>query len=145
MNNEKWVVYTTWPNFFILENKVTVKGFYSHFNSDLCQYAQWSQSTLKKHPTLPSLKPTINYDQGSYRTWNQPCKPIKNLLQVHPQPSSSKFTATNHKWIFNYSKFDFYNALGQQLQKALYLSDVINMHQWQWNHRKTEWTGYLEY
>lgn len=104
------------------------------FNSYLCLYAQLPHCTLKQ-PTLPSLKPTINYDQDSYWTWNQPHKPFKNIGKPTPRPFSSQIHSHKPQWIFNYFIFDFYNVLREAITKSI-LSDIINMHQWQWNHKK---------
>lgn len=133
------------PNFLILENKITVKGFNSHFQqwfvpiyTVITEYfkAPYSPFTEANYKLWPGKLQNL---ESTMQTYQEPIiSPLLNLPAVNSQPQT-----TNEFLIIPYLIFTM--LWDKQLRKALYLSGVINMHQWQWSHRKTEWTGYLEY
>ena len=96
-------------------------------------YSPFTEANYKLWPgQLQNLESTM-------QTYQEPIiSPPLNLQAVNSQPQT-----TNEFLIIPYLIFTM--LWDKQLWKVLYLSDVINMHQWQWSHRKTEWTGYLEY
>lgn len=117
------------------------RSFNSYFQQLLVTPCAVITGYLKAHSLL--TEPSTKYDQGSYWRCNQPYKPIKDLWARHItlQQSNSQPQTTNEFLITPCLIFTI--LWDKQLWKALYLSDVINMHHWEWTTGKPSVYGIL--
>lgn len=109
-------VYATWPSFFTKENKLFLPS--KVISEALCVFVH------SHHPVLPSTHLSLHWshlwnttraDTERGRSHTNQSRTLTGLPLNLP---AVKFTATNREWIFNYSTFDFYNALRQVITKG---------------------------
>ena len=136
INSEKWIAICdqTLSCFFFYLGKATVFTFNSNFN----RYFQQLFVPLKYNPHRSIHGSIRRVWPGQLLNLESTTQTYQEHLQAHHstfQQSNSQLQTANEFLISPYLIFSM--LWDKRLWRAFYLSDVINKHQWKWDHRKT--------